>query len=45
MHGILPEIAALARVRQIKNDTGVEDAVLEHTIQCMRFYLEAEFHQ
>ncbi len=44
MHGILPEIAALARVRQTKNDTGVEDSVLEHTIQGMRFYPEGEFH-
>lgn len=44
MHGILPEIAALSRVRQTKNDTGVEDTVLEHTIQCMRFYPEGELH-
>ena len=44
LHGILPEVAALARVRQTKNDTGVEESVLEHTIQAMRYYPEGELH-
>ena len=44
MHGILPEIAGLARVRQTKNDTGVEESVLEHTFNCVRAYPEGEFH-
>ena len=44
MHGILPEIAGLARVRQTKNDTGVEESVLEHTFNCVRYYPEGEFH-
>ncbi|MDR2489284.1 MAG: HD domain-containing protein [Desulfovibrio sp.] len=44
MHGILPEIAGLARVRQTKNDSGVEETVLEHSINCVRYYPEGEFH-
>lgn len=44
MHGIVPEIAALSRVVQTRNDTGVEETVLEHTIDCVRCYPEGEFH-
>jgi poly(A) polymerase len=44
MHGIMPEIAALSRVRQTRNDSGVEENVLEHTIACVRCYPEGEFH-
>ena len=44
MHGILPEIAALSRVVQTRNDTGVEETVLDHTIDCVRCYPEGEFH-
>ena len=44
MHGLIPEISALDCVRQIKNDSGVEESVLTHTINCVRFYPEGEFH-
>lgn len=44
MHGILPEIAALSRVRQTRNDSGAEEDVLTHTIDTVRCYPEGEFH-
>ena len=44
MHGLIPELAALDCVRQTKNDTGVEESVLTHTINSVRFYPEGEFH-
>ncbi len=44
MHGLLPEIAGLSRVRQTKNDSGVEESVFEHTLNCVRCYPEGEFH-
>lgn len=44
MHGILPEIAALSRVRQTRNDNGAEENVLDHTIDTIRCYPEGEFH-
>jgi len=39
LHGLIPEVAALARVRQIKRDD-VEETVLEHTLEVMRCYAE-----
>lgn len=44
LHGFLPEVAALSRVAQTRNDSGAEETVLEHTIECMRCYPEGEFH-
>ena len=44
LHGILPEIAALSRVRQTRNDSGQEEDVLAHTIETVRRYPEGEFH-
>jgi len=44
LHGFLPEIAALSRVRQTRNDSGAEENVLDHTIESMRYYPEGEFH-
>ena len=44
LHGLLPEVAALARVRQARNDDGTEETVFEHTLNCMRCYPEEEFH-
>ncbi|MGE4505957.1 MAG: HD domain-containing protein [Desulfovibrionaceae bacterium] len=40
MHGILPEVAALSRVKQIKNPEEGEETVLEHTFEVMRRYPE-----
>ncbi len=40
LHGLLPEIAALSRVIQIKNEEGVEETVLEHVIAVMQKYPE-----
>ncbi|SIO14353.1 tRNA nucleotidyltransferase/poly(A) polymerase family protein [Halodesulfovibrio marinisediminis] len=41
LHGLIPEIAALSRCTQIKNEeTGEEQTVFEHTIETMRHYPE-----
>lgn len=44
LHGILPEVAALSRVQQTRNDSGAEENVLEHTIDAVRRYPDSEFH-
>jgi len=41
LHGMIPEIAALSRVKQIKNpDSETEETVLEHTLDVMKAYPE-----
>jgi len=41
LHGLVPELAALSRCTQIKNeDTGEEQTVFQHTIDTMRHYPE-----
>ena len=41
LHGLIPEIAALSRVKQIKKpDEGTEETVLEHTLDVMKAYPE-----
>ncbi|MDD4953014.1 MAG: HD domain-containing protein [Desulfovibrionaceae bacterium] len=40
MHSLIPEIAALSRVRQIKNPDEGEESVLDHTLEVMRRYPE-----
>ena len=40
MHGLVPEVAALSRVIQIKNPDEGEETVLDHTIEVMRHYPE-----
>ncbi|MEZ0575434.1 HD family phosphohydrolase [Halodesulfovibrio aestuarii] len=41
LHGLVPELAALSRCIQIKNeDTGEEQTVFQHTIDTMRHYPE-----
>ncbi|WP_027192115.1 HD domain-containing protein [Fundidesulfovibrio putealis] len=37
LHGLLPEIAALARIKQKKNDTE-DESVFEHTLNVMKHY-------
>lgn len=44
LHGILPEVAALARVMQTRTDNGEVESVFDHTIACMQRYPEEEFH-
>ncbi|MDR1685999.1 MAG: HD domain-containing protein [Desulfovibrio sp.] len=44
LHGLLPELAALFRVRQTRNDSGVEENVLDHSIECVRRYPEEKFY-
>ncbi|MDR1490187.1 MAG: HD domain-containing protein [Desulfovibrio sp.] len=44
MNGLLPEISALSHVRQTRNDSGAEENVLDHSIECVRRYPEGEFH-
>ena len=43
LHGIMPEIAALACVKQDKEDGSGTETVFDHTIACMKFYPEGEF--
>ncbi|MFW5730400.1 MAG: HD domain-containing protein [Desulfonatronovibrionaceae bacterium] len=40
LHGLLPELTSLSRVRQIKNPDEGEETVWEHTIETMRRYPE-----
>jgi poly(A) polymerase len=41
LHGIMPDIASLSKVRQIRNqDSQEEESVLAHTIEVMRRYPE-----
>lgn len=40
LHGLIPELAALSRVEQIKNQSNEKETVLEHTLQIMRYYPE-----
>ncbi len=40
LHGLVPELAGLSRVMQIKNETGTEETVFDHTLQVMRHYPE-----
>lgn len=41
LHGLIPEIAALSRVSQIKNpEEGAEETVLAHTLDVMKAYPE-----
>ncbi len=44
LQGLVPEVAALSCIKQTRDD-GEEEAVLDHTIACMRHYAEGEFHQ
>lgn len=40
LHGIIPELASLTRVKQIKNQDNGEETVWSHTIETMRRYPE-----
>ncbi len=40
LHGLIPEVAALSRVKQIKSPEAGEENVLVHTIDVMRHYPE-----
>lgn len=40
LHGLVPELAALSRVRQIKNEEEGEETVLQHTLDVMKAYPE-----
>ena len=40
LHGLIPEIAALSRVKQVRNDTAAVETVLDHTLEAMRRYPE-----
>ncbi len=42
LHGLMPEIAALACVQQERNDDGVMESVFDHTIACMRHYCDGD---
>jgi poly(A) polymerase len=40
LHELIPEVAVLSRVYQLKNESGEEETVLAHTIRVMRHYAE-----
>lgn len=40
LHGLIPQMAALTRVSHIKNATGAEESVFDHTIEVMNRYPE-----
>ncbi|MFO7728446.1 MAG: HD domain-containing protein [Desulfonatronovibrio sp.] len=40
LHGLVPELASLSRVKQIKNPDGEEESVWNHTIETMKRYPE-----
>ncbi|MEF2146576.1 MAG: HD domain-containing protein [Desulfovibrionaceae bacterium] len=40
LHGLIPEVAALSRVKQIKNPEAGEETVFQHTLDVMRHYPE-----
>ncbi|MCR4667391.1 MAG: HD domain-containing protein [Desulfovibrio sp.] len=46
LHGLIPEVAALSSIPQtaIYDEGSRTENVFEHTLQCMRFYTEDEFH-
>lgn len=43
LHGLMPEMAALACVMQERNDDGVMENVFDHTVECMRLYPQGPF--
>lgn len=44
LHGLIPEVAALNNIKQLRNDVGPEETVFEHTLLCMQHYPEGSFH-
>jgi poly(A) polymerase len=43
MHGLIPEVSAMALIRQTRGASGEEEDLLSHTINCMRNYPKGEF--
>ncbi|MDR2574233.1 MAG: HD domain-containing protein [Desulfovibrio sp.] len=44
LQGLIPEVAALSRIRQQRNEEGEEESVFEHTLNCVKHYPEEDFH-
>lgn len=44
LQGLIPEVAALACIVERNTNTGEEQSVFEHTLECMRHYPEKDFH-
>ena len=44
LHGLIPEVAALSRVKQHRNDSGEVETVFEHTIKAMQHYPDQGFN-
>ena len=40
LHGLIPELAALSRLTQLRDENGQDETVLEHTLAVMRHYPE-----
>lgn len=43
LHGIMPEMAALDRLKLTHKD-GTEESIFLHSVNCMNYYTEDEFH-
>lgn len=44
LQGLIPEVASLNAIRERNHNTGEEESVFEHTLACMKFYPEDDFH-
>lgn len=44
LQGLIPEVAALSCLTQMRNKEGDTENVFEHTLACMRHYPEEDFH-
>lgn len=40
LHGLIPELTSLSRVKHVKNPEEGEETIFEHTLKTMRFYPE-----
>ena len=44
LQGLIPEVASLNAIRERNHNTGEEESIFEHTLACMKFYPEKDFH-
>ena len=44
LQGLIPEVASLSCLTQMRNKEGDTENVFEHTLECMKHYPEEDFH-
>ena len=44
LQGLIPEVASLSCLNQMRNKDGETENVFEHTLECMKHYPEEDFH-